>query len=133
MPRQVSRKRETIRARATATFIALKAGLLTLDGPDYSGAISVHRLDADRQRHAGDGRTRLDWAVLRTALPEVLLRSRRNAHKGTYGTLGVVGGSDGMVGASLLAARAALTWARAKCSWASPRPIDRRSIGSSPS
>ena len=50
----------------------------------------------------------LDWAALRTALPEVLLRARRNVHKGTFGTLGVVGGSDGMVGAPLLAARAAL-------------------------
>ncbi len=34
-----------IRARATATFIALKPGLVTLDGPDHCGAISVHRLD----------------------------------------------------------------------------------------
>jgi len=41
-------------------------------------------------------------------LPDPLSRARRNVHKGTYGTLGVVGGSDGMVGASLLAARAAL-------------------------
>jgi hydroxyethylthiazole kinase-like uncharacterized protein yjeF len=98
----------TIRARATATFIALKPGLLTLDGPDYCGAISVHRLDvADNDIPATAG-ARLDWTVLRTALPEVLLRSRRNVHKGTYGTLGVVGGSEGMVGASLLAARAAL-------------------------
>jgi hydroxyethylthiazole kinase-like uncharacterized protein yjeF len=98
----------TIRARATATFIALKPGLLTLDGPDYSGAISVHRLEAADSDMPATVGVRLDWAVLRTALPEVLLRSRRNAHKGTYGTLGVVGGSDGMVGASLLAARAAL-------------------------
>jgi hydroxyethylthiazole kinase-like uncharacterized protein yjeF len=98
----------TIRARATATFIALKPGLLTLDGPDHCGAISVHRLDAaDSDMPATAGKL-LDWAVLRTALPEVLLRSRRNVHKGTYGTLGVVGGTDGMVGASLLAARAAL-------------------------
>jgi hydroxyethylthiazole kinase-like uncharacterized protein yjeF len=36
------------------------------------------------------------------------LRARRNVHKGSYGTLGVVGGGDGMVGASMLAARAAL-------------------------
>ncbi len=98
----------TIRARATATFIALKPGLLTLDGPDCCGAISVHGLsvsDSDMPATAG---TLLDWAALRTALPDTLRRARRNVHKGTYGTLGVVGGSDGMVGASLLAARAAL-------------------------
>jgi hydroxyethylthiazole kinase-like uncharacterized protein yjeF len=68
----------------------------------------VHRLDAANSDMPATAGTRLDWAVLRTALPEMLLRSRRNVHKGTYGTLGVVGGSDGMVGASLLAARAAL-------------------------
>jgi hydroxyethylthiazole kinase-like uncharacterized protein yjeF len=98
----------TIRARATATFIALKPGLLTLDGPDCCGAISVHGLavtDGDMPATAG---TLLDWAALRTTLPDTLRRARRNVHKGTYGTLGVVGGSDGMVGASLLAARAAL-------------------------
>jgi len=98
----------TIRASATATFIALKPGLLTLDGPDHCGAISVHGLgvaDSDIPATAG---ILLDWAVLRTALPDTLRRARRNVHKGTYGTLGVVGGSDGMVGASLLAARAAL-------------------------
>ncbi|HXF46141.1 MAG TPA: NAD(P)H-hydrate dehydratase, partial [Burkholderiaceae bacterium] len=33
---------------------------------------------------------------------------RRDTHKGTYGTLGVLGGNVGMVGAALLAARAAL-------------------------
>jgi ADP-dependent NAD(P)H-hydrate dehydratase / NAD(P)H-hydrate epimerase len=98
----------TIRARATATFIALKPGSLTLDGPDHCGAISVHRLGVAGSDMPATAGTRLDWAVLRTALPEVLLRSRRNVHKGTYGTLGVVGGGDGMVGASLLAARAAL-------------------------
>lgn len=98
----------TVHARATATFIALKPGLVTLDGPDHCGAISVHRLDiADGHIPATAG-SLLDWAVLRTALPDALLRARRNVHKGTYGTLGVVGGSDGMVGASLLAARAAL-------------------------
>ena len=98
----------TIRARATATFIALKPGLLTLDGPDHCGAISVHRLDLAGSDMPGTAGSRLDWSVLRTALPDALSRARRNVHKGTYGTLGVVGGSDGMVGAPLLAARAAL-------------------------
>ncbi|HXU53788.1 MAG TPA: NAD(P)H-hydrate dehydratase, partial [Casimicrobiaceae bacterium] len=98
----------TIRAHSTATFIALKPGLLTLDGPDHCGAISVHRLDvAEAEMPARAGRL-LDWSILRTALPDALSRARRNVHKGTYGTLGVVGGGDGMVGASLLASRAAL-------------------------
>jgi hydroxyethylthiazole kinase-like uncharacterized protein yjeF len=97
-----------IHASATATFIGLKPGLLTLDGPDHCGAISVHRLDLAAQHMPVADGCRLDWPVLRTAIPDVLGRSRRNVHKGTFGTLGVVGGSDGMVGAPLLAARAAL-------------------------
>jgi len=96
----------TVRAARTTTFLALKPGLLTLDGPDHCGAISVHTLDIQ----IGDrlpGR-RLDWPRVASALPEALHRSRRNVHKGTFGTLGIVGGSDGMVGAAILAGRAAL-------------------------
>ena len=95
----------TIHARATATFIGLKPGLLTLDGPDHCGAVTVHALDVALPPAAG---TRLEWRVLRAAMPEVLLRSCRNVHKGTYGTLGIVGGSEGMVGAPILAGRSAL-------------------------
>jgi hydroxyethylthiazole kinase-like uncharacterized protein yjeF len=86
----------------------LKPGLLTLEGPDHCGAISVHRLDVAGSEIPGRAGRLLDWSVLRTALPDALSRARRNVHKGTYGTLGVVGGGDGMVGASLLASRAAL-------------------------
>ena len=51
---------------------------------------------------------RLDWPALAAALPDVLRRRARNVHKGTFGTLGIVGGAHGMVGAPLLAGRAAL-------------------------
>jgi hydroxyethylthiazole kinase-like uncharacterized protein yjeF len=94
-----------IRAAATATFLALKPGLLT--GPDYElcGVVSVHNLDVDAT--SADGH-RLDWPVLAANLPRVLLRRARNVHKGTFGTLGIVGGAAGMSGAPLLAGRAAL-------------------------
>lgn len=39
----------TIRASATATFIALKPGLLTCDGPDHCGDISVHALGVEAE------------------------------------------------------------------------------------
>ena len=97
-----------IRASATATFIALKPGLLTLDGPDHCGAISVHGLDLDSSALMPASGRRNDWAAWRADLPQALRRKRRNVHKGTFGTLGLVGGSDGMTGALLLAARAAL-------------------------
>jgi hydroxyethylthiazole kinase-like uncharacterized protein yjeF len=95
-----------IRARRTATFLALKPGLLTADGPDHCGTISVHTLGIDAGMDA-PGR-RLDWASIAASLPEALRRERSNVHKGTFGTLGIVGGSDGMVGAAILAGRAAV-------------------------
>jgi hydroxyethylthiazole kinase-like uncharacterized protein yjeF len=97
-----------IRASATATFIALKPGLLTGDGPDHCGTISVHDLELDG-RLIGDARgNMLAWATQKSALPEVLRRSLHNVHKGSFGTLAIVGGGDGMVGAAILAGRAAL-------------------------
>ncbi len=95
-----------IQAGCTATFLALKPGLLTADGPDHCGAISVHPLGIDVGTGA-PGR-RLDWPSLAATLPAALRRTRRNVHKGSFGTLAIVGGSDGMVGAAILAARAAL-------------------------
>jgi ADP-dependent NAD(P)H-hydrate dehydratase / NAD(P)H-hydrate epimerase len=97
-----------IRASATATFIALKPGLLTGDGPDHCGTISVHGLELDA-RLVGDARgCMLTWATQRSALPEILRRTLHNVHKGSFGTLAIVGGGDGMVGAAILAGRAAL-------------------------
>ena len=96
-----------IRADATATFLALKPGLLTGDGVDLCGAISVHSLDVDVLADSPAAGRRLEWATLAAALPSALRRDRRNVHKGTFGTLAIVGGAHGMVGAPLLAGRAA--------------------------
>ena len=97
-----------IRASATATFIALKPGLLTGDGPDQCGTITIHHLGLDAHEVADARGYRLAWAEQRLALPEALRRTRHNVHKGSFGTLAIVGGSDGMVGAAILAGRAAL-------------------------
>ena len=96
-----------IRATATATFLALKPGLLTGDGVDLCGEVSVHGLGIDANVARATGH-RLDWPTLAANLPDVLRRGTRNVHKGTFGTLGVVGGASGMSGAPLLAGRAAL-------------------------
>ena len=96
----------TVRATATATFIALKPGLLTADGPDFCGEVSVHSLGLDAI--PGARGHRLDWRVLAAALPPVLARRSRNVNKGTFGTLGILGGTEGMGGALILAGRAAL-------------------------
>lgn len=95
-----------IRATATAKFIGLTPGLLTGDGPDHCGAITVHSLELE-PRVAPLGH-RLDWPTLAAMLPAALTRASRNVNKGTFGTLAIVGGAEGMVGAAVLAGRAAM-------------------------
>jgi hydroxyethylthiazole kinase-like uncharacterized protein yjeF len=97
-----------VRATRTATFIALKPGLLTGDGVDLCGAISIHPLDIDVGRESQSAGYRLDWPALAAALPEALRRGSRNVHKGTFGTLSIIGGAEGMSGAPILAGRAAM-------------------------
>jgi len=96
----------TIRAAATATFICMKPGLLTADGPDHCGDVSVHSLGIEDAPSALGHR--LDWSVLAASLPVILARCKRNVNKGTFGTLGILGGTEGMGGALILAGRAAL-------------------------
>jgi hydroxyethylthiazole kinase-like uncharacterized protein yjeF len=90
-----------VRATQTATFIALKPGLLTLDGPDHCGAISLHTLDVGCEETDG---VRIDRSLFRQHVAPRL----RNTHKGSFGSVGILGGSTGMAGAALLAGRAAL-------------------------
>lgn len=96
----------TIRASATITFIALKPGLLTMDGPDCTGQIEVASLGLDVPAEAAG--CQLLWPALAAKLPPVLARRTRNVNKGTFGTLGILGGTEGMSGALILAGRAAM-------------------------
>ncbi len=91
-------------AQDTVTFIALKPGLLTRDGPDYCGKVHVADLGLAPEEYVGaEGR------LLRDVTIKHLLRPRRkNSHKGRFGDVAIIGGAEGMVGAPLLAARAAL-------------------------
>lgn len=93
-----------MRARHTVTFIALKPGLLTLDGPDCCGQIHVRDLGLDAQTLLPPRGRVIGEDLVRTILP----RRPLNSHKGTFGNVGIVGGAAGMTGAALLAGRAAL-------------------------
>lgn len=91
----------TVRASHTASFIAFKPGLLTLDGPDHCGEIQVHDLGLELPQGEGE--------LLSTAPFLHRLKPRRhNVHKGNFGSAAVIGGATGMAGAGLLVARAAL-------------------------
>lgn len=93
-----------VRASETLTFIAHKPGLHTLDGPDHCGRVRLEELGLGPEARAAASGTLLEPALVRGWLAP----RKRNAHKGHFGTLGVIGGARGMVGAPLLAARAAL-------------------------
>ncbi len=88
----------------TMTFIALKPGLLTLDGPDLCGVVQVADLGLSAAADAAPYGVLIAEGVLQHLLPP----RPRNSHKGTYGSAGIAGGAHGMVGAALLAGRAAL-------------------------
>jgi hydroxyethylthiazole kinase-like uncharacterized protein yjeF len=90
-----------VRATHTLTFIGLKPGLLTLDGPDHCGEIRVDPLGIGTGKAAA-------WVAGPGLFPDVLKPRPRNFHKGMAGSLGVLGGARGMTGAALLAGRAAL-------------------------
>ena len=93
-----------IRATHTITFLGLKPGLLTLDGPDHCGTISVDDLSLqDLPIKVQSG-----WLAEPALFPGLLKPRPRNFHKGVAGALGIIGGSDGMAGAPLLAGRSAL-------------------------
>ena len=93
-----------VQADHTITFIALKPGLLTLDGPDLCGALHVAELGLSGAVASAKHGVTIAGGVLTHVLPP----RPRNSHKGTYGSVGIVGGAHGMPGAILLAGRAAL-------------------------
>ena len=94
----------TIRASHTITFIGAKPGLLTADGPDQCGEISIARLDLENAKFVETPGSTIDLRLF----SDLLNPRPRNSHKGSHGNAGILGGAPSMVGAALLAARAAL-------------------------
>ena len=93
-----------VRATHTITFIALKPGLLTLDGVDHCGEIHVASLGVDVPSFVPASGRITGAGAIEAALPP----RRLNTHKGDYGSVGIIGGAQTMLGAALLAGRAAL-------------------------
>ena len=90
-----------VHATHTLSLIGGKPGLYTLDGPDHCGEIHTVDLGLDLDGFPG--------ALLSIDDFRACLKPRpRNSHKGSYGSLAVIGGAAGMSGAALLAGRAGL-------------------------
>ena len=93
-----------VEADASVTFIGLKVGLFTGQGPACCGALSFSSLDVPDTVYSQftPVAMRLSWDA--SALP----KRRATAHKGDFGHVLVIGGDRGMSGALQLAGEAAL-------------------------
>lgn len=92
-----------VKADVTITFIGLKTGLYTLDGPDHCGEIHCAFLSLQ--------------TCLQAVTPKALLLQnpglpmpprKKNTHKRDFGHVLLIGGGVGMAGAVVLAAKACL-------------------------
>ena len=100
-------------ADLTVTFLAHKLGLLTGAGVNYVGELALETLGVSSTQRG-------DVVPVAKLLQVPELKPRRlDSHKGTYGHVMVVGGSNGMFGATLLAGGAALRSGAGKVTLAS--------------
>jgi len=94
----------TIQASHTLSFIAAKPGLFTGDGPDCCGQVRI----ADLALEAADLPPADGHLIHPDDFSSRLRPRRKNSHKGSYGSAGILGGAPSMVGAAFLAGRAAI-------------------------
>ena len=94
-----------VRADTTLTFIGLKRGLFTAQGPDFCGEVLFSDLATPVDIYSGVS------ADVRLIEPVEVMRNLparpRHAHKGRYGHVLVIGGDYGYLGAVVLAGCAA--------------------------
>ena len=94
-----------VKATTTITFIGLKTGMYTLDGPDYCGDIQCKPLQlqsclAKIKPYA--------YLLNKATFSWPVMPRKKNSHKGDYGSVLVIGGGPGMPGAVSLVAKAAM-------------------------
>ena len=108
-----------VTAHQTVTFLTLKAGLLTGEGPNRCGELCFADLGCE---------TKLAPATARLLTPPSFMNARPSptAHKGTKGSLALLAGAKGMEGAGQLAGLAALRAGAGKVFWATcESPFER--------
>jgi len=95
-----------VKADATISFIGLKRGQFTGAGPEQCGQILFDDLDVPEAVYQAEQPTakRIEWPLLKTLLG----RRARDAHKGDFGHVLVIGGDHGFSGAARMAGEAAL-------------------------
>ena len=94
-----------VKAAVTVSFIALKQGLFTGQGPAYCGEIIYHKLAVPEHIFANTSPSAYLYAG--DDLAKLLARRPADAHKGDNGHVLVIGGDHGMAGAVIMAGTAA--------------------------
>lgn len=94
-----------VKADATISFIGLKQGLFTGDGPEQCGELCFADLGVPSGIYSRlqPSASRVNWS----SMYDHLSPRRRTAHKGDFGHLLVIGGAPGFSGAVRMAAEAA--------------------------
>ncbi len=95
-----------VQAQLTVTFIGLKQGLLTGEGPGCSGELLFDDLGVPAAVYAHVPPSAL--CITQEVAVSPLSPRSRSAHKGSCGHVLVIGGAPGMSGAARLAGEAAL-------------------------
>ena len=93
------------RADATVTFGLMKMGLLTGMGYEYSGQVTV--ADIGIPKKAIDYIEPDLYTYDGMDVDRLLPHRKHDSHKGSYGKIGVIGGSKNMAGAAMFSAEAA--------------------------
>ncbi|OUS10485.1 bifunctional ADP-dependent (S)-NAD(P)H-hydrate dehydratase/NAD(P)H-hydrate epimerase [Gammaproteobacteria bacterium 53_120_T64] len=100
-----------VAAAMTVTFIGIKVGLLTGRGPALTGELQFRDLAVPDLVYEGLGEQKMPLAAQRLELESLLAvfpPRERDAHKGRFGHVLVIGGDKGYGGAVAMAAEAAL-------------------------
>ncbi len=95
-----------VKATSTVTFGLPKIGLFLEPGAGYTGKVFVGDISFPKQLTEESNLKRS--LITRKWCEERLPRRLRDTHKGNYGKVVIIGGSQGMTGAAVLAARGAL-------------------------
>ena len=93
-----------VRAQTTITFGAFKLGFFVSEGPEYCGRTKLIKFGLPPHHEFQAAPRLISDKVCRRAMPKRI----RSGHKGTFGTVRIIGGSEKYGGALLLSLRAAL-------------------------
>lgn len=114
---------EAVRARLTVTFGHLKPGLLFYPGAALAGAVRVADIGLPPLEWSNSPRT---WLMEETDLAAAIRPRPADAHKGMFGHLMVLAGSEFMPGAAALCCKAALRAGAGLCTLIAPEPVLQR-------